>query len=92
MGRKPEPRKQQPKNGREAVARADVPGGTIRVLSVCGERRCVLPASYAAEGYPLKASLPVLIPVWAFSLALALFCAAVLSGAQLRRSGANRSA
>ena len=35
--------------------------------------------SYAAEGYPLKASLPVLIPVWAFSLALALFCAAILS-------------
>ena len=40
--------------------------------------------SYAAEGYPLKALLPVLIPVWAFSLVLALFCAAVLSGAQLR--------
>ena len=40
--------------------------------------------SYAAEGYPLKASLPVLIPVWAFSLALALFCAAVLSYALLR--------
>lgn len=40
--------------------------------------------SYAAEGYPLKASLPVLIPVWAFSLALALFCAAVLSHALLR--------
>lgn len=40
--------------------------------------------SYAAEGYPLKASLPVLIPVWTFSLALALFCAAVLSYALLR--------
>ena len=40
--------------------------------------------SYAAEGYPLKASLPVLIPVWAFSLALALFCAAILSYALLR--------
>ena len=40
--------------------------------------------SYAAEGYPLKASLPVLIPVWAFSLTLALFCAAVLSYALLR--------
>ncbi len=40
--------------------------------------------SYAAEGYPLKASLPVLIPVWAFSLALALFCAAVMSYALLR--------
>ena len=40
--------------------------------------------SYAAEGYPLKASLPVLIPVWAFSLALALFCATVLSYALLR--------
>ena len=40
--------------------------------------------SYAAEGYPLKASLPALIPVWAFSLALALFCAAVLSYALLR--------
>ena len=40
--------------------------------------------SYAAEGYPLKASLPVLIPVWAFSLLLALFCAAVLSYALLR--------
>lgn len=40
--------------------------------------------SYAAEGYPLKALLPVLIPVWAFSLALALFCAAVLSYALLR--------
>ena len=40
--------------------------------------------SYAAEGYPLKASLPALIPVWAFSLVLALFCAAVLSYALLR--------
>ena len=40
--------------------------------------------SYAAEGYPLKASLPVLIPVWAFSWVLALFCAAVLSYALLR--------
>ena len=40
--------------------------------------------SYAAEGYPLKALLPVLIPVWAFSLVLALFCAAVLSYALLR--------
>ena len=40
--------------------------------------------SYAAEGYPLKASLPVLIPVWTFSLTLALFCAAVLSYALLR--------
>lgn len=40
--------------------------------------------SYAAEGYPLKALLPVLIPVWAFSLLLALFCAAVLSYALLR--------
>ena len=40
--------------------------------------------SYAAEGYPLKASLLALIPVWAFSLALALFCAAVLSYALLR--------
>ena len=40
--------------------------------------------SYAAEGYPLKASLPALIPVWAFSWVLALFCAAVLSYALLR--------
>ena len=50
--------------------------------------------SYAAEGYPLKALLPVLIPVWAFSLVLALFCAAVLSGAQaarLAQTGAHRA-
>ena len=33
---------------------------------------------------PVSYTHLVLIPVWAFSLVLALFCAAVLSGAQLR--------
>lgn len=47
--------------------------------------------SYAAEGYPLKASLPVLIPVWAFSLLLALFCAAspvLCASSRLAQAGA----
>ena len=38
MGRIPEPHKQQP-NGREAVARANVPADD-QILSVCGKRRC----------------------------------------------------
>lgn len=40
--------------------------------------------SVAAEGYPMKACLPILVPVWALSLILALLCAVILSFALLR--------
>lgn len=40
--------------------------------------------SYAAEGYPLKACLPILVPAGAMSFTLAMFCAVILSFALLR--------
>ena len=38
---------------------------------------------YAAEAYPLKACLPVLLPVWGFSFALAVLFSAILAYALL---------
>lgn len=40
--------------------------------------------SYAAEGYPLKACLPILVPAGAISFTLAMLCAVILSFALLR--------
>ena len=40
--------------------------------------------SYAAEGYPLKACLPILVPAGAMSFTLAMLCAVILSFALLR--------
>lgn len=40
--------------------------------------------TYAAEAYPLKACLPVLLPVWGFSFALAVLYSAILAYALLR--------
>lgn len=40
--------------------------------------------SYAAEGYPLKACLPILVPAGAMSFVLAMLCAVILSFALLR--------
>ncbi len=40
--------------------------------------------SFAAEGYPLKACLPILVPAGVLSLILALLCAIILSFALLR--------
>lgn len=40
--------------------------------------------SFAAEGYPLKACLPVLVPAGVLSLILAMLCAVILSFALLR--------
>lgn len=48
-----------------------------------GEKHYVL-ASVAAEAYPLKACLPVLIPVWGFSFALAVLFSGILAYALLR--------
>lgn len=40
--------------------------------------------SFAAEGYPLKACLPILVPAGAMSFTLAMLCAVILSFALLR--------
>ena len=40
--------------------------------------------SFAAEGYPLKACLPILVPAGAISFTLAMLCAVILSFALLR--------
>lgn len=40
--------------------------------------------SFAAEGYPLKACLPILVPAGVLSLILAMLCAVILSFALLR--------
>ena len=40
--------------------------------------------AYAAEAYPLKACMPVLVPVWGFSFTLAALFSAVLAYALLR--------
>ena len=40
--------------------------------------------SFAAEGYPLKACLPILVPAGVLSLILAMLCAIILSCALLR--------
>ena len=40
--------------------------------------------SFAAEGYPLKACLPILVPAGVLSLILAMLCAIILSFALLR--------
>lgn len=40
--------------------------------------------AYAAEAYPIKACLPVLVPVWGFSFALAVLFSVVLAYALLR--------
>ena len=40
--------------------------------------------SFAAEGYPLKACLPILVPAGVLSLILAMLCAVILSCALLR--------
>lgn len=40
--------------------------------------------SYAAEGYPLKACLPILVPAGMMSFTLAMLCAVILSFALLR--------
>ena len=40
--------------------------------------------SFAAEGYPLKACLPILVPAGVLSLILAILCAIILSFALLR--------
>lgn len=40
--------------------------------------------SFAAEGYPLKACLPILVPAGAMSFTLAILCAVILSFALLR--------
>ena len=40
--------------------------------------------SVAAESYPIKACLPILVPVWTLSLILAMLCAIILSFALLR--------
>lgn len=39
---------------------------------------------YAAEAYPLKACLPILVPVWGFSFVLAVLFSAILAFALLR--------
>ena len=89
--RYPSRSKQQP-NGREAVARANVPADN-QILSVCRKAAlCWCPMR--RKDIRSKPCLPVLIPVWAFSLVLALFCAAVLSGApaaRLAQTGACRA-
>lgn len=40
--------------------------------------------AYAAEAYPLKACLPILVPVWGFSFVLAVLFSAILAFALLR--------
>ncbi len=52
------------------------------ILPIMRWRLCLM--SFAAEGYPLKACLPILIPAGRSALVLALCCAAVSSGRQLR--------
>ena len=63
-----------------------IEGENLYRVDMSGQPREVCEAILAGAGVAEKniESLPVLIPVWAFSLALALFCAAILSYALLR--------
>ncbi|MDO4269442.1 MAG: HAMP domain-containing sensor histidine kinase [Eubacteriales bacterium] len=57
---------------------------SYRVVVSAGAPGGFVIAQYAAEGYPIKANLPILMPVWGFGLLLALLFAAVLAAALLR--------